>query len=102
MQKYFLEFFDADSETHKCLGTKSVEHNDANRRLGYMGREDLTITEPIELQRGPKLVLVKASKAKPKRLRTQLHKNEGRDEALDRTVQDLRAGLMRAAARGGE
>lgn len=55
-----------DLDTGKLLGTRPVAALD--RQMGQAGRRDFEITEPIEIQKGHRLTMLKASPAKPKRV----------------------------------
>lgn len=65
--EFFGEYMDA--ETGKCRGIVTMNRfADPDREIGFNGNREFTITEPMEIQRGHKLVMIKASKKKPVRL----------------------------------
>ena len=59
----------------KCLGVRRVENPD-NRECGYYGRRELTLTAPIELQKGCNIITIQASKKKPLKCWTMLQRLE--------------------------
>lgn len=80
---YFLEFIvksPAHASGYQCLGTKVQEGNPEGRGLGYAGQRPFTFTEDTTLEKGHRLVIIKASPSKPVSGHTQLQKMGGRIE----------------------
>lgn len=63
--KFFRELI--DTTNFKCYGTQEVPPADLSptRVIGAYGRETRTFTRTFEVERGPKLVSVRASAARP-------------------------------------
>lgn len=75
----FFEEFILDmvyNEKPTCLGTRRCGNPDG-RELGFYGRREFAITEPITLDKGHRQVTYKASKEKPIFVRTMLQRFEG-------------------------
>jgi len=84
VEGYFEEVWDAACFPSVCLGTLRVPAHkveavrQSGRRYGAEGRVDLTITEPLTIQRGHKESVIKASPKHPRKLFTQLQPVCGR------------------------
>lgn len=61
----------------KCLGIRLVDENPENRTLGFDGRREFALTQPITLKKGHREVTYKASQKKPLHVRTMLQRLEG-------------------------
>ena len=59
---YFETLFDI--ERNRTLGTRKVEL-EVGRALGYAGSREIVLETTVELDRGPKQTMVKASKKRP-------------------------------------
>ena len=73
---YFEEYM--DKRTSKLLGNMFHNEMPPNRELGYRGRKTITISEDIELLKGGKTVVVKATNKKPIEIVTMLHVMSGK------------------------
>lgn len=64
-REFFVEY--ADVETRKTYGiiVLPAAEVDPARIIGYYGRREQTITAPMEIQRGHKIVTLRASAQKP-------------------------------------
>ena len=79
--QFFEEFLIHDGDKFpKCLGIRLVEANADNRTLGFYGKREFAITEPITLRKGHREVTYRASDKRPLKVRTMLQKLEGRRE----------------------
>lgn len=73
---YFEEFVAVSGKT---LGLKVTGSNPEPRRaLGSAGRRQVALTSPVELQKGFKTVVVRASSARPVHCYTTLYPLEGK------------------------
>jgi hypothetical protein len=67
--QFFRELIDTSS--FKCYGTQRLTAEEAQaaqaRFVGYYGRQECEFTAPFDIQRGHKIVTVKASKRTPVR-----------------------------------
>ena len=73
---YFEDVWDA--KTNKIIGTRRVENPDLSRGFGVVSERQITITEPLTIQKGHKDFTIKASAARPVVLKTYLQKLCGR------------------------
>jgi len=62
---FFEEYLQVGLEWPKLLGCAMLPDNQAPRALGSAGQISRTLTAPVELKRGAKTILVKASPQKP-------------------------------------
>lgn len=66
--KYFMDYVARDAASSsgwKGLGCEMLTELPKGRKICSEGMQDFTLTENIELHRGPKIVTVKASTKKP-------------------------------------
>jgi hypothetical protein len=67
--QFFRELIDTSS--FKCYGIQHLSEQEAlqaaERFVGYYGRQEHVFTAPFDVQRGHRLVTVKASRQKPVR-----------------------------------
>ncbi len=78
-ERFFEEFLICDGDKYpKCLGVLDLESNSDNRVLGYYGKREFAITEPITLRKGHREVTYRASVKRPLLVRTMLQRLEGR------------------------
>lgn len=66
-----------DIESTKCYGTQELTDDEvkanAERYVGFYGGQERTFTQPFEVQRGHKIVTVKASVKNPVRCREHIY-----------------------------
>ena len=70
--RFYAEY--SEAESGKCHGILPLESiADPEREVGYNGTRLLTIKAPMDLHRGHRLVMLKASKKKPRRLTERIY-----------------------------
>jgi hypothetical protein len=62
---FFEEYLQVDLDWPKLLGCAILPDTEAPRALGSAGQISRTLTAPVQLKRGTKTILVKASPQKP-------------------------------------
>jgi hypothetical protein len=77
---YFEEFIMAEPRV-QSMGVRLVADNPTGRRLASDGRELVTLTEPLTLQKGVNTKTYRATKAKPIKAWTMLWRLEGKERS---------------------